>query len=222
MMHKALGSVLVAMGLATASLNPLAQETSYLDRSNTLIAEKNYAAAEAVLRKGLSEQPNNLVYRNQLALCLIKQGRLADAEVELDTILKQEPENVAALWYRSIAAYESKRYREAVRRFERTLPLLDRNSPQYWVGHWMIGSSFEHLLKSSKLDLSEAVGKKGVTEVGLTQQETDRMVASFKEYLRHQPDAPDRKRVEEFLQYVDDRRPPSNVKRWIIATSVEE
>lgn len=90
--------------------------TEYLDDGNALIAQEDYVGAESLFRTALEADPDNPVYRTQLALCLIYQERHAEADTELSRVLINHPNDVAALWYGAINRYEEGAYREAAGR----------------------------------------------------------------------------------------------------------
>ena len=70
-----------------------AQATAGL--AHLLIAEKNYAQAEAVLRKGIAANPQNTAMQAQLADVLQQEGKPQQALVTLETLHSAEPDNIA-------------------------------------------------------------------------------------------------------------------------------
>src|SRR5437879_3017666 len=98
-----LSCLLIAAGPAPSDPN--------LERGNALIGKDEFVAAEKVFREALITDPKNVVYRSQLALCLIKQKKYEDDERELDQVLQQHPNDTAALWYRTQSSFDAGKYR---------------------------------------------------------------------------------------------------------------
>jgi tetratricopeptide (TPR) repeat protein len=188
-----------------------------LQQGNDLIARGDFAAAERLFREALQGEPANRVYRAQLGLCLVQQQRHEEAERELQSVLAQHPDDVAASWYLAQNKYRAGSYREAAGRFTSVLRLLDQRSAQYYSAYWFIGASWKAVLLRQPTDLASAiVGGGPGGEAGLAQAEIDEMVAAYRKYLDLQPQAPDRSAVADFLAWVAKNRPPANVRRWII------
>ena len=101
-------------------------QDSWVRRGNELIGRGNYAAAERLFRNALSADPGNQVYRSQLGLTLVQQKRFDEAELELQTALRQDPNDPATLWYLALNKFFADAYREAVGRFKTVLPLLEQ------------------------------------------------------------------------------------------------
>jgi len=194
-----------------------------LQRGNDFIARGDFAAAERLFREALQGEPGNRVYRAQLGLCLMQQKRHEEAERELQAVLTQHPDDVAASWYLAQNMYFAGSYREAAGRFRSVLRLLDQRSGQYYSAYWFIGTSWKAVLLRKPPDLATAiVGGGSSGEGGLAQAEVDEMVDAYRKYLDLQPHAPDRAAIEQFLAWVSKNRPPANVRRWIIVNQPSE
>ncbi len=89
--------------------------------------------------------------------------------------------------------------------FEKAFPFINKNSGQYFGINYFIGRSYKYLL--------------GID--GISYFETSRMIETLKEYIRLQPNAQDADEFSKFILYVEKNRPPSNVKKWLIATNIE-
>ncbi|MGH2362572.1 MAG: tetratricopeptide repeat protein [bacterium] len=188
-----------------------------LQRGNDFMAQGDFAAAERLFREALQSEPGNRVYRAQLGLCLMQQKRHEEAERELQTVLTQYPDDVAASWYLAQNKYLAGSYREAAGRFRSVSRLLDQRSGQYYSAYWFIGTSWRAVLLRKPADLTSAiVGGGSSGEAGLAHSEVDEMVDAYRKYLDLQPQAPDRSAIEQFLAWVYKNRPPANVRRWII------
>jgi tetratricopeptide (TPR) repeat protein len=184
--------------------------TVYLDEGDELISKNKFADAENIFRKGLKENPQNPILKSQLALTLINQDKNDEAGKIIEEILAQQPEFTAALWYGGINYYSKKvpDFRKAISYFEKAYPLIDANSPQYFAVNYYIGRSYRKLLYRE----------------GLTYNEVDRMLETYRKYIELQPNADDLIDAKSFVKKVEEKRPGKNVGKWIITTeqNVEE
>ncbi|MBW8523211.1 tetratricopeptide repeat protein [Chryseobacterium chendengshani] len=184
--------------------------TVYLDEGNELISKNKFSNAENTFRKGLKEDPENPILKSQLALTLINQNKNDEAEKVLGEILVNQPEFIAALWYGGINNFTKSKpdLRKAIYYFEKAYHLLDPNSPQYFAVNYYIGRSYRKLLYLE----------------GLTYQEVDRMLETYKKYVELQSNAEDSIDAKSFIKKVEEKRPGKNVGKWIITTqqNIEE
>jgi tetratricopeptide (TPR) repeat protein len=184
--------------------------TVYLDEGDELISKNKFADAENIFRKGLKENPQNPILKSQLALTLINQDKNDEAGKIIEEILAQQPEFTAALWYGGINYFSKKvpDFRKAISYFEKAYPLIDANSPQYFAVKYYIGRSYRKLLYRE----------------GLTYNEVDRMLETYRKYIELQPNADDLIDAKSFVKKVEEKRPDKNVGKWIITTeqNVEE
>ncbi|MCU7615044.1 hypothetical protein N0B16_11400 [Chryseobacterium sp. GMJ5] len=178
--------------------------TVYLDQGNDLISKNRFSDAENTFRKGLKEDPENPILKSQLALTLINQDKNDIAERIIDEVLAKQPNFTAALWYGGINNFSKNKpdFRKAVSYFEKAYQLIDPNSKQYFAVNYYIGKSYRKLLYTE----------------GLTYEEVDRMLETYKRYLELQPDAEDHIDVKSFIKKVEEKRPGKNVGKWIITT----
>jgi len=184
--------------------------TVYLDEGDELISKNKFVDAENIFRKGLKENPQNPILKSQLALTLINQDKNDEAGKIIEEILAQQPEFTAALWYGGINYFSKKvpDFRKAISYFEKAYPLIDANSPQYFTVNYYIGKSYRKLLYRE----------------GLTYNEVDRMLETYRKYIELQPNADDLIDAKSFVKKVEEKRPGKNVGKWIITTeqNVEE
>jgi tetratricopeptide (TPR) repeat protein len=176
-------------------------QTNYLDKGNQQLNTQDFVGAEQTFRDAIETDSSNLIYRNQLALSLIKQKKHNEAQIVLDWVLGMDSTNVGALWYAGTNNYADKSadLRTAIRYFEKVLPLLEETKGQYYSANWFIGRSYQVLLQSD----------------GLTYGEVSRMIECYTNYVRLQPNAKDSATVSAYIQHIKHIRPPDNVKKWI-------
>jgi tetratricopeptide (TPR) repeat protein len=174
-------------------------QSSYLDKGNSLLNNGNFDEAEKIFREGIKADPNDLILQCQLGLTLIQKEKYRDAELILAKVIEKEPDNIGANWYSGIENFKNAKNKKAIENFERVLPLLDKNSGQYFSANWFIGKCYSNLLRTE----------------GLTYTETNRMFECYEEYLRLQPNAKDSKEIREYVDRKKKRRPSDNVKKWI-------
>lgn len=182
----------------------------YLDEGNELISKNKFSDAENTFRKGLKEDPKNPILKSQLALSLINQDKNDEAEKVIGEILALQPEFTAALWYGGINNFNQKvpDFRKAISYFEKAYPLIDLSSPQYFAVNYYIGRSYRKLLYRE----------------GLSYNEVDRMLETYKKYVELQPNAEDSIDAKNFIKKVEEKRPGKNVGKWIVTQqqNVEE
>ena len=207
--------IVLALGFLISSTLFAAQ--SVLERGNELLAKGNAKAAEGIFRDALRKEPDNAVYRAQLGLSLVLQQRYGDAELELDKLLKSKPNDPAALWYKAQNSFAAGRHREAIARYRAVLPLLDQESPQVYAAYWFIGTSWRALLYLKVHTLGAPPPGDSLADMGLAYNEVDEMIAAYKTYLDLQPQASDRRDIQQFLAWVALNRPPENAKKWLIS-----
>lgn len=189
---------LITLILITATIRCLAQE-DYLEKGNAFLDKGQLSKAERAFRDGIKADPTNLIYQCQLGLTLIQQKKFAAAEIVLQQVLKTDSNNVAARWYSGIGYFENSQDRKSVNEFLKALPLIDKQSGQYYSANWYIGKCYANLLKTK----------------GLTYAEVDQMLSSYQEYLRLQPDADDAAEIRAYVERKKSRRPSENVKIWV-------
>jgi tetratricopeptide (TPR) repeat protein len=187
-----LSFVLLISGTAFAQDN-------LLDKGNLYLNEGDFDQAEKVFREAIKSDPTNLIFQCQLGLTLIQKGEFEEAEIVLTRVLQKDSANIGANWYMGIANYKNAKAKKAIESFETVLPLLDKNSGQYYSANWFIGMSYSNLLRTE----------------GLTYKETDRMFECYEEYLRLQPNAKDSHEIREYVDRKKKRRPSQNVEKWI-------
>ena len=176
-------------------------EPAYLQEGNLLMMLGQFQSAESHFRKAIEMDPENEnLYQSQVALSLMEQQKYDQAETELAQILERNPNEVGALWYRSLNYFHAKQYVDAINSFYYVLPKFSAEEPQIFAAHWFIGTSFKSLLQSS----------------GLNYLNVDKMLDAFDQYLNLQPNAPDKESVEKFIAWVKENRPPGNVKLWVV------
>lgn len=175
-----------------------------LDEGNELISKNKFYEAERIFRKGLQETPNDLILKSQLALALINQDKNEEAKLVITEILNAHPDFTAALWYGGINNFNSHQpdFRKAVAYFEKAYNLIDPNSGQFFGVNYYIGRSYRKLLYRE----------------GLTYDEVDRMLETYKKYVELQPEAEDANEAKNFIKKVEEKRPGKNVGKWIITS----
>jgi len=176
-------------------------QSDYLEKGNKYLAEENYGLAEKTFREAVKADSSNLIYRSQLALALMNQGKHKEAQVEIDLVLAKDSLNSGALWYGGVNNFIDKTadLRTAIRYFEKVLPLLNEKQGQYYSANWFIGRSYNILLQSE----------------GLSYNEVSRMIECYSTYVKLQPNAKDAAAISAFIDRVKDIRPPENVKKWV-------
>jgi tetratricopeptide (TPR) repeat protein len=179
-------------------------QTNYLNKGNHQLNEGEFVAAEQTFRDAIKSDSSNLVYQNQLALALIEQKKHIEAQKILDMVLSKDPKNLGALWYAGTNNFLDNHadLRTAIQYFEKVLPLLKENQPQYYSANWFIGRSYQILLQSD----------------GLTYHEVSRMLDCYSIYLRLQPNAEDAANISFYVRHIKDIRPPDNVGKWMNKT----
>jgi tetratricopeptide (TPR) repeat protein len=178
---------------------------NYLEDGDNLLSENNFFEAENVFRKGINQEPDNLIFKSQLALALMKQNKNNEAEKVIVEILKKDSLFAAALWYGGINNFSKKKpdFRKAISYFEKSYNLIDKNSGQYFGVNFFIGKSYRNLLYTE----------------GLSYDEVSRMLETYKKYIELQPDAEDMNDIKNFIQKVEENRPGKNVGKWMVTTS---
>ena len=180
-------------------------QNNYFEKGNALLQQGKYEEAQKIFEIGLKENPKDLMYKNQIALTLINQGKNNEAEEAIQEVLKVDSLNVGALWYGGINNFMSKEsnFKKAILYFEKAYPLIDKSSGQFFGVNFFIGKSYRNLLYSD----------------GLSFEEINRMLETLEKYTELQPDAEDYKDTIKFINYIKEKRPPKNVKKWVIANS---
>jgi len=174
-------------------------QDNFLEKGNAYLNSSELDKAEQTFRDGIKAEPENLIYQCQLGLTLIEKKKYPDAEIILNSVLNVDSNNVGAIWYSGIGNYKGGKDAQAISRFEKALTLVDKKSGQYYSANWFIGKSYSKLLKTE----------------GLSYDETNRMFECFEEYLRLQPNAEDFAKIKEYIERKKQRRPTSNVKKWV-------
>jgi len=174
-------------------------QENFLEKGNALMQQGKNKEAQEIFEKALKEEPHNLLYKNQIALSLINQRKNDDAEIIIQEVLKIDSLNVASLWYGGINNFmaENRSFRKAIGYFEKAFNLIDKNSSQFFGVNYFIGKSYRNLLYSE----------------GISYQETDRMLETYRKYIELQPNADDYQETVNFIKYIEEKRPPKNVQK---------
>ena len=183
-------------------------QKNYLNEGNKLLSENKNAEAENIFREAIKTDNDNLIYKCQLALTLMNQKKNEEAEAQIVEILSKDSVNVAALWYGGINNFTKQKpnFRKALVYFEKAFPLINKNSGQFFGVNYFIGKIYRNLLYTD----------------GISYEETNRMLETYKEYVKLQPNAEDVNEINNFIIKVEKQRPPSNVKKWVIARSEQK
>ena len=192
------------IGLLLLFASGLVFSQNYLEEGNNLISQNRFAEAENVFRKGVKEEPDNLILKSQLALTLTSQNKNDQAEKVITGILKKDPSFSAALWYGGINNFSKDQpdFRKAIGYFERLYAIIDKNSDQYFALNFYIGNSYRNVLNTE----------------GLSYDEVSRMLETYKVYIEMQPAAEDIQDAKEFVQKIEENRPGKNVRKWRMVT----
>ncbi len=176
-------------------------QINYLYTGNQLLNNEDFVGAEQNFREAIKSDSTNLIYKNQLALSLMKQQRHGDAQEILNRVLLIDSANLGALWYAGTNNFFDKNsdLRIAVKYFENVIVFLNEKQGQYYSANWFIGRSYQILLQSD----------------GLTYNEVSRMLNSYSTYLKLQPKATDAAKISAYVQHIKDIRPVENVEKWI-------
>lgn len=176
-----------------------------LNEGNELISKNKFSEAEKIFRKALQETPDDLILKSQLALTLISQDENNDAEKVITEILTIRPDFTAALWYGGVNNFSKHEadYRKAIAYFEKAYSLIDSNSAQFYGMNYYIGISYRKLLYKE----------------GLSYDEVDRMLETYKKYVELQPQAEDTDDARNFIKKVEENRPGKNVEKWLITSN---
>ena len=180
-------------------------QENLLEKGNALLEQGRNREAQEVFEKALKEEPQNLIYKNQIVLLLINQRKNDDAEIIIQEVLKIDSLNVASLWYGGINNFvaENRSFRKAIDYFEKAFPLIDKTSNQFFGVNYFIGKSYRNLLYSE----------------GISYQEIDRMLETYRTYIELQPNADDYQETVNFIKYIEEKRPPKNVQKWILTNN---
>ncbi|QOG02034.1 M48 family metallopeptidase [Flavobacterium sp. MDT1-60] len=183
-------------------------QINYLNEGNKYLNENKNIEAEKIFREGIKSDNSNLTYKCQLALSLINQKRHTEAESEIKEVLIKDSLNIGALWYGGINNFTSDKpnFRKSVNYFEKAYPHINKSSQQYFAVNYFIGKCYKNLLYTE----------------GVSYKETDRMLETYKKYVELQPNAQDVAETKYFIAKVESKRPPANVKKWVIATNEEK
>jgi tetratricopeptide (TPR) repeat protein len=177
-------------------------QIDYLSEGNKYLNQNKNVEAEKLFREAIKSDNNNLIFKCQLALSLINQKKHSEAETEISEVLVKDSLNVAALWYGGINNFQNKDFKKSVHYFEKAFPKINKNSPQYSAINFYIGKNYSNLLYSD----------------GLSYYETDRMLETYKEYIKLQPNGEEIPDLESFVIKIKKQRPPKNVLKWTITT----
>lgn len=183
-------------------------QINYLNEGNKFLNENKNIEAEKIFREGIKSDSLNLTYKCQLALSLINQKKNSEAEKEIQKVLIKDSLNIGALWYGGINNFSSENhdFRKAVNYFEKAYQYINKNSPQFFAVNYFIGKCYNNLLYTE----------------GISYTEASRMLETYKKYIELQPNAENATQIKSFIEKVEANRPPSNVKKWIIAKSEQK
>ena len=174
------------------------------NEGNELISKNKFSEAEKIFRNALQETPDDLILKSQLALTLISQDKNDAAEKVITEILSIRHDFTAALWYGGVNNFSKHEadYRKAIAYFEKAYSLIDPNSAQFYGVNYYIGRSYRKLLYKE----------------GLTYDEVNRMLETYKKYVELQPQVEDTNDIRNFIEKVERKRTGKNVAKWIVTS----
>lgn len=128
----------------------LARELEFPDLyhflSQAKFALRDYKAAQKYIKQALSTDPDNVVYLNQLGICLKETDQKDEALKVYNQIIKTDPQNVDALYNKAILQHSRGDLLEAVKLLERIL----RKAPDFALAKAKLAEYNEELAKGGK------------------------------------------------------------------------
>ena len=107
--------------LATAEKNSLDFPGIHHFHSQALFMLKDFKGSIKYIKRSLADDPENVVYLNQLGICLKESGDFEEAQKTYNKVIKIDPENTSALYNKSIMLNAKGDHGEAVKLLERLL-----------------------------------------------------------------------------------------------------
>jgi len=92
-------------------------------------ADAKYEDAEREYKRASEAQSWNVALRLEVVRAQIAEGKLTEADANLDTILKSSPKNPSANYLRALSAYRAKNYESALNYSESILALMKDSAP---------------------------------------------------------------------------------------------
>jgi tetratricopeptide (TPR) repeat protein len=117
----------LVVAILGGAIGGMAEEDS-LSRGERALAEKNYAAAEALLRRAVAGEPGSSRARSELALALLAQDKLDEGLAEAKQALDLAPGDANVLFRYGLALADNGRAGEAAAAFEHVVRAMP-NAP---------------------------------------------------------------------------------------------
>lgn len=114
--------------------------------SQAKFALRDYKAAQKYVKQALATDPENVVYLNQLGICLKETDQKDEALKVYNQIIKADPQNVDALYNKAILQHSRGDVGDAVKLLERVL----RKSPDFALAKAKLAEYNEEMAKGGK------------------------------------------------------------------------
>ncbi|MCM3901763.1 MAG: tetratricopeptide repeat protein [Pyrinomonadaceae bacterium] len=177
---------------------------SLFGKAQQAIDKKKYDEGVALLRQILEADSKDFQAWSELGTTYLLLDKKGDAEKAYATAVEEKPTFSLALLNLGRVRVAQKKYEESIEPLTRAVEL----QPQNAEAHYLLGESYLQLKKGSKAVgyLSEAA-KLGRYEAHLRLAALynaagmkDKAVTEYEEFLKRQPDYPDRKKLEQYIE----------------------
>jgi tetratricopeptide (TPR) repeat protein len=173
-------------------------------KADAAAAKKSYEEAAALLRQVVDADPADYPAWTELGTMYYAAGKAEEAEGAYARALKERPDFVRA-------AVNLGRLRIAMRKFEPAVEVLSaaaEKHPESGDVQLLLGEAYLQLKKGSKaVPHLEEAARRGKPDAHLRLATLynaaglkDRAAAEYEQYLSKRPDAPDRKKLEEYIR----------------------
>ncbi len=156
---------------AIASLNSAIKDKQYEKNAEiwhylglSSVAEGDYKTARKSFEKAVKIEPENSMYRGNLAYGYLLEHNLKKAMSEAEKVIKIDPKNHPALIVRGTAYYWEKKYDAAERDIDQALTLEDRSPQSYIIKSKILVSRMSQRLLNGSSMRKELVLLRQATE----------------------------------------------------------
>lgn len=134
-----------AVDLLTVALeNKLSFPRLHHFLSQSYFALKNYKASTRHIKLAIAQEPENIVYLNQLGICYKESDQFDDANKTYNAVIKLDPSNRSALYNKSVMLASKGQYEEAIKLIKRCI----EKHPDFEAGRKKLAEFEERVQKA--------------------------------------------------------------------------
>ncbi len=183
------------------SLSAKAQgEANFYALGNAEMNNRNYVKAEEYYMAAVAAEPRNWNILCQLAFCLHKQKRFANADSLYKICVQNDSTSSKPFWYKGMNHVALKQDSNVIVCYKKFILIEKNKGGNLIIGYRNVGQAYERLLRTT----------------GLLAWQIDDMVFHLEQIERIDPSNLEVEDIRNFVELVKKQRPANQTGKWIL------